>query len=432
MSDYTRLTVQGTLNRADLVLPSDEPLAAMLPEILELLHEPAGAARPLTLVTVLGEQLNASLSLTEQNVRQGSIVRLVKLDEAPSPPEVADITQLAGESVPSRDDRWRRGWAVLAAAVAALVAGRLIGAQLPALGTGRWVALGAAAALALLAVVLARRGGHGAGAVTTAVAAGLAGPAAESFVTGQPSGAATGAWLGACGVLVLLVALLGYRDRGLALGAGSLVLLIGGWTALGLAGLPLLVGAGVMTLAGTLGIGLLPGLAMTASGLTALDDRVIEGGRVSRPDAAAAVAATHRGLNWACGAFALVSAAAGFVLATAGNGWGLGLAAAASVVLALRTRVLPLAPQRLALFAAALAIATGLARTGLTAAAGVTLAGLVLAAAVLVAITAARLSGNLVARLGRLGNALELLAVLVMVPLLLGLMGVFHDLLVAF
>ena len=97
MSDYTRLTVQGTLNRADLVLPSDEPLAGLLPEMLTLLHEPAEQARPLSLVTVLGEQLVTSLSLAEQNVRQGSIVRLVRLDEAPPPPEVADITQLAGE-----------------------------------------------------------------------------------------------------------------------------------------------------------------------------------------------------------------------------------------------------------------------------------------------------------------------------------------------
>lgn len=430
MSDYTRVTVQGSLNRADLVLPSAEPLAAMLPEILDLLDEPAGAARPLTLVTVLGEQLNSSLSLAEQQVRQGSIVQLVRLDEAPPPPEVADITQLAGESVTTRADRWQRRWAVLAAAVAALVIGWLIGAEAVALGVGVGYAAGAATLLAGVAIALARQGGHGAGAVTTALAVGLLGPAIIGVVDTPPAG--VGAWLGASTLLIALVALLGYRDRGLALGAGALAVLIGLWAGLTLAGLAPLVIAGVMAVLGALGLGVLPGVAMVASGLTGLDDRVIEGATLPRSDAADAVAATHRGLNWAAASFALVTAVAGFQLATLHDGWGLGLAAATAIVVALRTRVLPLAPQRLALFGAALVVGVGLALTGLQLAPVWTLAILVAAAAALVAITGLRLGDNLTARLGRLGNLLELVAVVVMVPLLLGLMGVFHDLLVAF
>ena len=42
------------------------------------------------------------------------------------------------------------------------------------------------------------------------------------------------------------------------------------------------------------------------------------------------------------------------------------------------------------------------------------------------------LSYPLIARLGRLGNLIEMLAVLAGVPLLLGLLGVFRDLLAAF
>lgn len=432
MSDYTRVTVQGTLNRADLVLPSDEPLVAMLPDILELLDEPAGAARPLTLVTVLGEQLNASLSLTEQSVRQGSIVRLVRVDEAPPPPEVADITQLAGESVAARNDRWQRSWAVLVAAVAALVVARLVGAQLSAVGAERGWLLGGAVALAVVGIMLARRGGHGAGIVTTALAVGMIGAPMETFVQGQPLGAAWGAWLGASGALVALVAQLGFRDRGLALGAGSVAALVAMWSALGLAGLTPLVSAAIVALAGALGLGLLPGVAMTASGLTGLDDRVVEGEVVARARAAEAVSATHRGLNGACVSFALITGAAGFVLATSGNAWAIGLAAAIAVIVTLRSRVLPLAPQRLALFGSAIVIVAGLSLTGLQASPTWALAGLIAVAAALVALTGMRLSENLVARLARLGNLLELLAVLVTVPLLLGLMGVFRDLLVAF
>ncbi|MBK8447638.1 MAG: hypothetical protein IPL41_13420 [Micropruina sp.] len=430
MSDYTRVTVQGTLNRADLVLPSDEPLAALLPEVLTLLDEPAQQARPLTLVTVLGEQLSTSLSLAEQSVRQGSIVRLVRVDEAPPPPEVADITQLAGESVATRHDRWRRSWAVLAAGSAAVMLAWLIGGQLLATGTDRTWLLGASAALAVAAIGLARRGGSGAAAVVTALAVGLIGMPMRTFAPSEPWGWV--AWLGASAALVAVVALVGYRDRGLALGAGCGAALVALAAGLGLSGLAPLVSAGVVALVGALALGVLPGVAMTASGLTGLDDRVIEGASVRRADAEQAIEATHRGLNWTCLTVAAGTAAAGFVLATSSDPWALGLAIAVAVVVTLRTRVLPLAPQRLALFGAAIAIGGGLAATGLGTSPTWTLLALFALAALLVALTGLRLSDNLLARLGRLGNLVEMLAVLAAVPLLLGLMGVFRDLLAAF
>lgn len=432
MSEYTRLTVQGTNSRADLVLPADEPLAELLPDVLDLLDEPAGAARPLTVVTLLGEQLNTSLSLAEQAVRQGSIVRLVRLDEVPPPPEVADITQLAGESVAERNDRWRRPWAVLVAAATTLVAGHLIGFELLRLDVERGWLLATAAALAAGAIGLARRGGHGAGVALTALGVGLLAGPLESYLTGQPFGAAWGAWLGGTAALVAVVALVGYRDRGLALGGACAAVLVALWTVLGLAGLPPLHSVAIVAVVGALGVGLLPGIAMTASGLTGLEDRVIEGEVVPRPDAAEAVATTHRGLTWAAVAFAVVTAAAGFVLATGADPWGLGLAAAIAVVLLLRTRVLPLAPQRLALFGAVLVILAGLALTGLRLSPTWTLAALVGLAAGTVVVTGLRLSDNVRARLARLGNLLELVAVLASVPLLLGLMGLFRDLLAAF
>ncbi len=42
---YTRLTVIGSKRKADLVLPDDEPVGALLPQLLEVLDEriPGGA-----------------------------------------------------------------------------------------------------------------------------------------------------------------------------------------------------------------------------------------------------------------------------------------------------------------------------------------------------------------------------------------------------
>lgn len=431
MSDYTRLTLRGSSTAADLVLPSDEPLAAMLPDILRLLDEPAAPARPLTLVTVLGEQLNTSLSLAEQSVHQGAIVSLVRLDEAPAPPEVADITQLAGDSVADRADRWRREWAVLAAALACLVIGRLGGTELAASGMPAWWLIGVAVVLAGAAIALARRGGHGAGWVVTALAAGLL-AAPVGVLTGLSDAAATGAWLGAVAALLATVAQFGYADRGIALGGVCGAVLVAGWAALGLTGMTVPGAAGTIALVATLGLGLLPGVAMTVGGLTGLDDRVIEGGTVRRPDAAAAVAATHRGLNGACLALGAVIGAAGYRLGATPDGWAMGLAAAVAVVVVLRARVLPLAPQRLACFAAATAIAAGLAVSGFLLAPSWTLAGLGMLAVALVGAIGLRLSDQLRARLSRLGNTCEFLAVLAGVPLLLGLLGVYADLLAAF
>ncbi len=431
MSDYTRLTLRGSSTAADLVLPSDEPLAAMLPDILRLLDEPAAPARPLTLVTVLGEQLNTSLSLAEQSVHQGAIVSLVRLDEAPAPPEVADITQLAGDSIADRADRWRREWAVLAAALACLVIGRLGGTELAASGMPAWWLIGVAVVLAGAAIALARRGGHGAGWVVTALAAGLL-AAPVGVLTGLSDAAATGAWLGAVAALLATVAQFGYADRGIALGGVCGAVLVAGWAALGLAGMTVPGAAGTIALVATLGLGLLPGVAMTVGGLTGLDDRVIEGGTVRRPDAAAAVAATHRGLNGACLALGAVIGAAGYRLGATPDGWAMGLAAAVAVVVVLRARVLPLAPQRLACFAAATAIAAGLAVSGFLLAPSWTLAGLGMLAVALVGAIGLRLSDQLRARLSRLGNTCEFLAVLAGVPLLLGLLGVYADLLAAF
>lgn len=432
MTDYTRLTIRGTTNAADLVLPSDEPLAAMLPDVLTLLDEPAASARPLTLVTVLGDQLNTALSLDEQDVHQGAIVRLVRVDEAPPPPEVADITQLAGESVGDRADRWRREWAVLTVALATLVIGRLAGQELLGVTRQPWWLIGGALVLGTVAAVLARRGGHGAGWAVTALAAGLLGAPVESFVAGQPAGAATGAWLGAAAALVAAVALIGPGDRGVALGGSCGAALVALWGSLGLAGLSTADSAGVVGLTAALGLGLLPGIAMTVSGLTGLDDRLIEGGSIGRPDAADALAATHRGLNGACIAFGAVIGAAGFVLGSTPDGWAMGLAGALAVVVVLRTRVLPLAPQRLACFAAATTIVAGLAAGGFALAPVWTLAGLIVLAIVLIGAIGLRLSDQLRARLSRLGNTLEFLAVLVSVPVLLGLLGIYTDLLGAF
>jgi hypothetical protein len=98
----------------------------------------------------------------------------------------------------------------------------------------------------------------------------------------------------------------------------------------------------------------------------------------------------------------------------------------------LRTRGFPLAAQQVALWGAvAAAVAQGLIGRPWPSASALGAAVVVLALAVTAAVLV-RPPGHVRALLRKAGNGLELIAVLAMVPLLLGLFGVYADLLRVF
>src|ERR687894_3272899 len=110
MTDFTRLTIVGTERKAELVVPSDEAIGRLLPRLMDLLGEPSGSvARPLTLVRSTGEQLDVALTAADQQVLDGELLRIVRSDDAPPPPEVADVTDVLGESLRDRAGLWGRG-----------------------------------------------------------------------------------------------------------------------------------------------------------------------------------------------------------------------------------------------------------------------------------------------------------------------------------
>ncbi|MFC0198401.1 EsaB/YukD family protein, partial [Microbacterium arthrosphaerae] len=99
MSVHTRLTVAGATRRSEVVVSSAEPLGAALPRLLELLGETSGTvARPLTLVAADGEQLDIARSPQQLELTDGTLLRLVRLDAAPPPPVVIDVTDAAADA----------------------------------------------------------------------------------------------------------------------------------------------------------------------------------------------------------------------------------------------------------------------------------------------------------------------------------------------
>lgn len=439
MTDFTRLTVVGSIRRAELVLPDDEPLGGLLPRLLELLDEPAGpATRPLTVVRSTGEQLDSALSAGQQQLLDGETLRLVRADEAPPPPEVADVTDVVGSTFPDRRGRWTATarQVVAAGAIGVLIAAAELVQPVP--DTAAVVVLLLLMAAAVLSGRLRRRWpavALTAAAIGLAVAAVRVSAPAADLLGRTPYGRIGPAAVAAAVIWILL---------GLGFGAGLRNRSAGPAAALGavLAILPVvLVIAGVSAphaiavVAVIAGIccGLLPWYALAVSGLTGMDDQVMSGTPGRRGLVLRTVDEAYRSLTWSTWALVLPLAVAPAVLIAATDRWMSGLGLAVLVVTALRTRVYPLIVQRIPLWLAVLVVTVtavvshrqALGATGAVAALGV-LAAIVAVAAGIEPAEHHR------ARLRRLGNLLEAIAVIALPVLLLGAFGVFADLLGAF
>jgi hypothetical protein len=120
------------------------------------------------------------------------------------------------------------------------------------------------------------------------------------------------------------------------------------------------------------------------------------------------------------------------LLLSADDLWTVGVGLAVIIVSALRTRAFPLATQQMALWLAVLAGLLG-GLLGQPRINGPAVAALLTGISVLIVIMVlARPASHQRAFLRRVGNAIEALAVIALIPLLLGMFGVFSDLLEAF
>lgn len=427
---YTRLTVFGEHRAADLVLPDDEPLGALAPQILDLLDEPVEGGLGIGLITATGTPLDLALPLDEQGVEHGAMLRLVTRDETPQPPDVADVTVTLGEQGTQRRDRWGRRATETALCVLAGLSALVAGLALLASAPGRTrVVMVVIAALAVLAALGARRGRTVLAHALGVVAAGLVIPAALTAATGN--GPLVHWVLPVAGLAAVIAVVIGLGMRSpAALWGGVLGVAAAGAVALAVAnGLALVPVLAVAALTGLVILGVLPGIALSVSGLTRYDDLVIGGSAAKRRDVLAAVDESFAALTWSVAAIALPLGLSIHGLLRAGGLWPPILAVCAVLIVLLRSRMFPLVLQRSLLFAvAAVPVLVWFLRSSpLDGPDRAVAAGTIAVAAVLLAV--ARPSAVSVARLRRWAGTLELLAVLVLVPAVLGTLGIFADLL---
>lgn len=440
-SELSRVTLVGERRRADIVLPSDTPIGQLLPDILQLLDDRA-ASRPLTrqLITSDGSALPHDSTLASAGVSDGAVLRLVRTHAAPPAPVVHDVTDQVADSLDLQAWRWRpaarRVTAGASTVAFAVIAALLARREFP-LGTLA-LALAVATAVLLVGGALCARIGTGNRGLATAllfVSGGLgvltAWTAADAYDwSGQARLAAVAT---AVALALLLLGFFSPLGRGGLIGAGATAAVAAVWEAVAAVEPdPARLGA-VMAVFSVVLLGMLPRLALMASGLTALDDRRSGGASVSRHDVADALAATHRGLALATVVTAASATAAGWLLTLTPRPtvWTVLLPSLVAVVLLSRARAFPLVAEVVALFAAAAVLLVRLVMLWMEQGSGGAGPVVVLGLAALLPLLALAVEPpeHVRVRLRRTADLIESIGMVGLFPLAIGVFGMYGQLL---
>ncbi|MGI5444295.1 type VII secretion integral membrane protein EccD [Streptomyces sp. CA-243310] len=439
-AQLSRVTLVGERRRADMVLPSDTPIGQLLPDILQLLDDRA-ASRPMTrqLVTSDGSALPQDSTLAGAGIADGAVLRLVRTHSAPPAPVVHDVVDLVADDLDLQAWRWRpaarRGSAGVATVAFAVTAALLARREfaLDALAG----ALLVVSVLLLAAGALGARVGNGNRGLATALLLASGGlgiltawTAADAY---QWPGTARLAAVAAA--LVLTLVMLGWFSplgRGGFMGAAAIATITAVWEVVASVQDDAARLGAVMAVFSVVVLGLLPRLALMASGLTALDDRRSGGTSVSRHQVGNALAATHRGLALATIAAAVSAAAAGWLLTLAGEPsvWTVVLPSLVAVVLLSRARAFPLVAEVVALIAAAGFLLVRLVMLWIGHGGGAGALAVLCAAALLPLLgLAMQPPDHVQVRLRRTADFVESVGVVGLFPLAVGVFGIYGQLL---
>lgn len=434
---YTRLTIIGSHRKAEMVLPDDEPAGSLLPQLLDILDERIPGGQEIALATLSGEHISLDATLGEQGISHGTMIHLIPLDDAPQPPEIVDITDAVAVAAGQRRDHWNAGASIASIATACAVVAGIASATMQTGSSGLieppnlWLIL-AAGLITAMAALLARFSYTGAAAAFGATAVGTAAPLLALSPLPWTQQTRVVVLAGAAWVVLGAVVGAGLNRRSVLV-CSSIGILAAVLAALGdqLAWPQTLV-AVLTSLIGMTLVGVLPGVALALGGLTRYDDRSMRGERSERRDVDGAIAEGFATLTWAVIAIGIPTGLALFSMTGRDDPWTTGLVLVICLVLLLRARVLPLIPQRVALFVAGLGpllamlvTAPQLSSVLRTVTATILLAGLL-------GVALLRPSAVLGAKLRRTAEVVELLLMITTIPLALGALGIYTDLLETF
>lgn len=435
---YLRATVISAQRVLDVALPTDQVVADFMPDLLHLIGDSHASATEMgasVLHTSAGGVVDPERPLASAQLRDGVVLRLVAEREAPAEPMVSDLLDLLESESPRLV--WTAQatqWALACTGVAAL--GVAAGLWVMAAPMVLWprLTLVAIAAYALSGVS-ASLGSRAVAWVSGAAAVAAAG-LGVSLGSSTPAGA--GVWGGV--VVLCAIAAMGWCAQQWRSAAISALTWMGVLAVAGLSsvlGADLVVVGAIVAVAASLTLGMLPRAVLGLTGLLRTDTHVTSGRTVSRRDARVVVDQAHRALAGAVAACAMAYGVAGFGVAVTADlsPWALGLTGATLMSWLARMRHFPLISQRVVIVMAVGVVSAGIA-LGVVAAetdlrwwvvgACATVGTGVLAAGSLT------ISSLAAAVTRRWAQRLETVAVIATLPCLLGLLGVYADLLETF
>lgn len=426
---FTRVTIAGDDRQVDVSLPAAGPIAEQLPMVLRLLSVPSSPVpRRWVLSTPEFGVLPRDRSLDESGILDGMVLHLTDAQDAAPAPFVDDVeataADTAGETAPPFTAEHRRSCVAGLLAVillAAVVVSVLAPGPLSWLGAALTGVIG----LTVGALIGERGGGY---------AAAMAVPAAAVLVFAvQPkvngfSGSDLMLILTAASLALVAFGLVRQASAATAGGITAAVLAVTGWIGM-FGGLPAYRTAGLVVLLAVVCSGLAGQLALGGAGLVNLlvaDERGERVPRIAVQQSVRRGGAIATGIIWAC---SLASSVAVLVLMhthlAGSRAWVPPVfGAITAAVFALRSRmfsrVRQVAPMLGVSVVAAIAVSTmvpsWVSTTDPRGAAGVTLGILALTAVVLATTGLASLTEVPRARMRRLFEALEFVAVLALIP----------------
>lgn len=442
-TSLSRITIIGQHRHLDVRLPSDEPVATLLPQLLQLMGDgnsptagtkrssgPPQPAASTVLTTSTGTTLETSLSLRQAGITDGTLLYLREEVSVPPAPEVYDVASFAADTTERAPALWagRLRTTGLASVGGILLAGSAI-SMVMLLG-GRDPGAGAAVASALLLAGTGLGRWRSVPAGLALILAGLATAAAVALTLGSLAQSAV--FFAPAVIAGLTAGAVATRKYVPFLAsAGLLTALCGIWTVMGWSTGDLPLAAGTTGIAAIFAVGVAPRLATVLTGLSALDDDQRQGKRISRTSTLDAVHAAHSTLTGWTLAASVMAGLSAVVTATAADrpAWATALAVSLLGALTLRGLSLPLLSQRAGLYVAAAGSCVGVAVALAQAFQQPWLvggAGAVALAALFASVV--RVREQTAARLRVTASRLELLCVLATIPLVLGLSGTYTQL----
>lgn len=449
-SGLVRLTVEAPARRIDLALPERTPLAELLPALLghagEDLADAGATAGGWVLRRADGAVLEPARTLAAHRVRDGEVLYLTQARTDWPELEYDDLVDAIATGSSRLGGTWgpahtRTAGLALGALAAVLCLVGVLRTGPPWSGPGAW-ALGAAALLVAVAVLLARTAGDsGAGAVVALTALPFAFAGGGLVLAGDRQLTELGAphLLAASAGLLLasMVSLFGVVDRSaMFVGGGTVGLL--GVVGAGLATWESLEGYEAAAIVAGLGLAFSPTLAPLSLRLSRVPMPVLPRGAADllrddpqppRPLVYAAVLRADSLLSGMLGGLAAVAAACQVLIVGSDSTAGLVLVCLLTAGFLLRARLYPIVRQRLLMLGAGIAGAVCLV-----------VGPLMADRAELLAVTGPSLlvAGGLVALLGmwhstrkaspylgRYAEIVEVLVMLAVVPVLCSVLGLY-------